>query len=124
MNNLLPRVHRKEGWENFNSKKILQSLLKETTLSEVQARKVCEATVRRIISNKIDFLTGPHIREICCSILAEKGYSQIRLSYTRVGFPYYELKKILKTQNPKDLIYNHVVQEFEAVNRRMEELEK
>ena len=96
MNNLLPQVHSKKGLQDYESVKIYNSLLKETTLKDYQAHEVCNLTTRRIVSNKITWLSGAHIREIVCSVMAENGYYKERLQYTRVGIPYYDLEKVFK----------------------------
>ena len=104
---LLPRVFRTEGdMVEFNPEKILNSLIKETGLSEEEARKITEFTVRRIISSGIKFLSGPHIREIVCSILSEQHYEQERKLYTRIGMPLMDYEGILERSPPSGEVFN------------------
>lgn len=128
--NLLPQVHKKDGkTEEFNDKAIYTSLLKETSLTPSQAKHICELTTRRIISHNIKWLSGPHVREICCSILAEHGYTKERLQYTRIGIPYYELKQLLINNKYRREIDNYwiltteVIKEYKEVKKLIEGME-
>jgi len=97
---LLPKVFRTEGdMVDFDPSKILESLMKETGLSEDQAKYITELVVRRIISSSIKFLSGPHIREIVCSILSEQHYEQERKLYTRIGMPLMDYEEFLEKGN-------------------------
>jgi len=88
LKNLLPRVSRTEGdVVPFNPFKIKQSIVNETGLDLESADRITELVVRRIISSNIRFLSGPHIREIVCSILSEQHYEDERKIYTRIGMP-------------------------------------
>ena len=70
---LLPRVFRTEGdIIEFEPSKIKYSIMKETGMDHDSADEITEMVVRRIISSGIRFLSGPHIREIVCSILSEQ----------------------------------------------------
>ncbi len=61
---LLPQVFRTEGdVVAFDTAKIEQSLMRETSLDQKTADRITELVVRRIISSGIKFLSGPHIRE-------------------------------------------------------------
>ncbi|MBD3212189.1 MAG: anaerobic ribonucleoside-triphosphate reductase [Candidatus Lokiarchaeota archaeon] len=93
---LLPRVFRTEGdWVEFDPSKIYQSIIKETHLDKNSADKITEIVVRRIISSGIKFLSGPHIREIVCSVLSEQHYEEERKLYTRIGMPLMDYEAIL-----------------------------
>ncbi|MBD3193999.1 MAG: anaerobic ribonucleoside-triphosphate reductase [Candidatus Lokiarchaeota archaeon] len=97
LNNLLPRVFRTEGdWVQFDPSKIRDSIIHETSLDSHSAEKITELTVRRIISSGIKFLSGPHIREIVCSILSEQHYEEERKLYTRIGMPLMDYEAILE----------------------------
>ena len=52
--------------------------------------------VRRIIRSGIRFLSGPHIREIVCSILSEQHFEDERKLYTRIGMPLMDYEEILE----------------------------
>ncbi|MFW9900007.1 MAG: anaerobic ribonucleoside-triphosphate reductase [Candidatus Thorarchaeota archaeon] len=94
---LLPRVFRTEGdVVPFDPIKIEQSLMNETGLTQEYADKITELVVRRIISSGIKFLSGPHIREIVCSILSEQHFEDERKIYTRIGMPLMDYEAILE----------------------------
>ena len=94
---LLPQVFRTEGdVVPFDLAKIEQSLVNETGLDQILAYKITELVVRRIISSGIRFLSGPHIREIVCSILSEQHFEEERKLYTRIGMPLMDYEAILE----------------------------
>ncbi len=94
---LLPQVFRTEGdVVSFDPVKIEQSLINETGLDQKSADKITELVVRRIISSGIRFLSGPHIREIVCSILSEQHFEDERKLYTRIGMPLMDYEAILE----------------------------
>ena len=94
---LLPRVFRTEGdVVSFDPTKVEQSLIIETGLDQKSADFITELVVRRIISSGIKFLSGPHIREIVCSILSEQHYEEERKIYTRIGMPLMDYEAILE----------------------------
>ncbi|KKM65743.1 hypothetical protein LCGC14_1488190 [marine sediment metagenome] len=95
--NLLPKVSRTEGnISNFEPSKIYESVLKETGISDKDAASITELVVRRIISSGIKFLSGPHIREMVCSVLSEQHFESERKLYTRIGMPLMDYEEILE----------------------------
>jgi len=121
---LLPKVFRTEGdLTEFNSTRIYDSILMETKLSEDNAKKITELVVRRIVSSGIKFLSGPHIREIVCSILSEQHFENERKLYTRIGMPLMDYEEILEkglVKHPKRLINPEKIHNW-AANRISEE---
>lgn len=96
LRNLLPRVFRTEGdMVDFDPVKIRRSIIEETGMTDSYADKITEIVVRRIISSGIKFLSGPHIREIVCSVLSEQHYEDERKLYTRIGMPLMDYEAIL-----------------------------
>lgn len=97
LKNLLPKVSRSEGdIVPFNPIKIKESIVNETGLDSNSADRITQLVVRRIISSNISFLSGPHIREIVCSILSEEHYEDERKLYTRIGMPLMDYEAILE----------------------------
>jgi len=97
LTNLLPQVFLTEGdVAVFDPVKIEQSLIRETNLDQKSADRITELVIRRIISSGIKFLSGPHIREIVCSILSEQHYEEERKIYTRIGMPLMDYEAILE----------------------------
>jgi len=81
--------------ERFNRKRIVDSLVKETSLpkevAEIVARET-EAELRRL---NLDFTSGPLIREIVNVKLLEHGYEGARSDYTRLGMPVYDAAQLI-----------------------------
>ena len=93
---LLPKVFRTEGdMVDFDPTKIMISIMKETGMTEENANHITELVARRIISTNMKFLSGPHIREIVCSVLSEQHFEQERKYYTRIGMPLMEASKCI-----------------------------
>ncbi len=124
MKKLLPQVFRTEKEiANFDPLKIQNSLIKETGLSEQVSREITEKVVRRIVSSGIRFLSGPHIREIVCSILSENNYEEERKLYTRIGMPLMDYEELFQSKllsQKYDLINPEVIRHI-AVNQLAEE---
>lgn len=94
--NLLPKVFQSKGdVVNFDPIKIEESIIKETNMDIEEAKIVTEKVVRRIISSNIKFLSGPHIRELVCSVLSEQGFENERKLYTRIGMPLMDYERLL-----------------------------
>ncbi len=92
----LPKVRSTSGTiEAFNSDKIIDSLMLEAGLKKETAIFVASRVVDRIVASGIKFLSGPLIREMCNSVLAEMGLEQERIRYTRVGVPMYDLDQLI-----------------------------
>ena len=121
---LLPKVFRTEGdLAEFNSSRIYDSIINETKLSEKDAKRITELVVRRIVSSGMKFLSGPHIREIVCSILSEQHFENERKLYTRIGMPLMDYEEILEkglVKYPKRLINPEKIHNW-AANRISEE---
>jgi len=118
---LLPKVFRTEGnIADFDSSKIYESILKEIKISQNDAKLITELTVRRIINYGIKFLSGPHIREIICSILSEQHFENERKLYTRIGMPLMDYEEMLEKKLDK-MIQNPEITHHMAANKIAEE---
>lgn len=122
MNNLIPYVIDKTlEKKEFNPNMIYESLLRETDISENNAKKVMEEVARKLVvmSKSIKNITSPMIREITNVTLLQFGLEEERLRYTRIGFPFNDLL-LLFTGHPayysenkiNEEIINHVRNEF------------
>ena len=121
---LLPKVFRTEDdVSDFDPSKIFESILKETGMKEEDAKNITELVVRRIISSGIKFLSGPHIREIVCSILSEQHFEEQRKLYTRIGMPLMDYEEILDKGpevKPTEMINPEIIHHW-AANQLSEE---
>jgi anaerobic ribonucleoside-triphosphate reductase len=83
--------------ETFDANKIIDSLILEARLSRADAQLVAVKVMDRIVASGIKFLSGPLIREMCNSVLAELGFEKERILYTRVGIPMYDLGLLINS---------------------------
>ncbi len=90
--------------ETFDANRIIDSLVLEARLTHADAHLVAVKVMDRLVASGIKFLSGPLIREMCNSILAELGFEKQRILYTRVGIPMYDLNMLIN--NPGDHTYN------------------
>ncbi|NHI92154.1 MAG: anaerobic ribonucleoside-triphosphate reductase [Candidatus Lokiarchaeota archaeon] len=96
LQNIFPKVKSTGGnLQDFDANKIYESLIKETGISKSNAEIVTKTVVKRIITSSINWLSGPLIREMCCSVLAELGMLEARKKYTRIGMPVMDYEKYL-----------------------------
>ena len=120
----IPLVKRKSGDQEYQPQKIVESLLRETELDLITAQEIGIEVTKFIVSNSLKIVTAPLIREIINVCLLKKGYEKARLQYTRVGFPMFDLAKVLESPHLyAQEIVQHVVQEYEAVKKLIEEVE-
>src|SRR5574341_1559389 len=73
--------------EEFNSHKIIQSLVREANLPLEQAQKITEEVENKIYKFQTAYLTSPLIRETVNSVLIEHGHEEYRNKLARVGLP-------------------------------------
>jgi anaerobic ribonucleoside-triphosphate reductase len=123
----LPLVKTRKGDFLFVPGFIYQSLLKETDLSKRDAKKVTEQVVRFLISADLKLITAPLIREVVNVQLLRLGFERERLQYTRIGLPFYDLKRLSETIEDDEerfaKILNWITSEFKAVNKLITERE-
>lgn len=96
MSEILPEVRTSRmDVEKFDSGKIIDSLIRETGISRDAAEKVTTTVLKRILQSSVQWLSGPEIREMCCSVLAEMGLLEARRRYTRIGMPLMDYEALL-----------------------------
>ncbi len=81
--------------EPFEAQRIIDNLILEARLLRADAQLVAMKVMDRIVASGIKFLSGPLIREMCNSVLAELGFEKERILYTRVGIPMYDLDLLI-----------------------------
>lgn len=115
----LPEVLRSKGVQPFNPEKIRDSLIKETECSVEIANFLTQKVCSFLIASRIERVTGPLIREVCCVIALMHEFPEIRKKYSRVGMPPYEIDKILKKHPVKatQILGDHMIKEHYALKR-------
>lgn len=81
--------------EEFNSHKIIQSLVREGSLPLELAQKITEEVENRIYKYQTTYLTGSLIREMVNSVLLEHGHEEYRNKLARLGVPVFDIQEML-----------------------------
>lgn len=84
-----------ESIEEFNSHKIIQSLVREGSLPLELAQKITEEVENRIYKFQTSYLTSSLIREMVNSVLLEQGHEDYRHRLARFGLPAYDIHEML-----------------------------
>ena len=84
-----------ESIEEFNSHKIIQSLVREGSLPLELAQKITEEVENRIYKFQTSYLTASVIREMVNSVLLEQGHEDYRHKLARFGLPAYDIREIM-----------------------------
>jgi len=85
--------------EEFNSHKIIQSLVREANLSLEQATKITEEVENKIYKLSASYLTSRLLRDCVNNILLEHGLEDQMNKLIRVGIPIFDLYKTLNNSN-------------------------
>ena len=81
--------------EEFNSHKIIQSLVREANLPLEQAQKITEEVENKIYKFQTAYLTSSLIRETVNSVLIEHGHEEYRNKLARLGLPSSDIVEML-----------------------------
>ncbi|RNJ76235.1 MAG: ArsR family transcriptional regulator [Nitrosopumilus sp. H13] len=91
-----------ESIEEFNSHKIIQSLVREGSLPLELAQKITEEVENRIYKYQTTYLTGSLIREMVNSVLLEHGHEEYRNKLARLGLPVNDVVELLSNLDDVD----------------------
>ena len=80
--------------EEFNSDKIIQSLVREGSLPLELSQKITEEVENRIYKFQTTYLTGSLIREMVNNVLLEHGHEEYRNKLARLGMPVFEVQEM------------------------------
>jgi ribonucleoside-triphosphate reductase (formate) len=81
--------------EEFNSNKIIQSLVREANMPLEQAHKITEEVENKIYKFQAVYLTSSLIRETVNSVLIEHGLEEYRNKLARLGLPASDIVEML-----------------------------
>lgn len=84
--------------EEFNSHKIIQSLVREANLPLEQAHKITEEVENKIYKFQTAYLTSSLIRETVNSVLIEHGHEEYRNKLARLGLPSSDIVEMLSAE--------------------------
>ena len=91
-----------ESIEEFNSHKIIQSLVREGSLPLELAQKITEEVENRIYKYQTTYLTGALIREMVNSVLLEHGHEEYRNKLARLGLPVFDVQEMISNLDTVD----------------------
>ena len=91
-----------ESIEEFNSHKIIQSLVREGSLPLELAQKITEEVENRIYKYQTTYLTGSLIREMVNSVLLEHGHEEYRNKLARLGMPVFDVQEMISNVDNVD----------------------
>ena len=91
-----------ESIEEFNSHKIIQSLVREGSLPLELAQKITEEVENRIYKYQTTYLTGAVIRDMVNSVLLEHGHEEYRNKLARLGMPVYDVQEMVSNLDDVD----------------------
>ncbi len=94
--------------ERFERNKIINSLIKETSINQQNAEFVAREVEKEIGRLRLNYVTSPLIREIVNVKLLEHGLEKERAQYTRLGMPVYDVKNLIErgSRENANLQYN------------------
>ncbi|MDQ3838361.1 MAG: helix-turn-helix domain-containing protein [Thermoproteota archaeon] len=81
--------------EEFNSHKIVQSLVREANMPLEQAHKITEEVENKVYKFQSSYLTSSLIRETVNSVLTEHGHEEYRNKLARLGLPSADIFEML-----------------------------
>ncbi len=85
----------RQTMEEFNSDKILQSLVREAGMPVELAQRITSETEARLYKFQTIYLTSPLIREMVNALLVEHGLEEYRHKLTRLGLPIYDISELV-----------------------------
>jgi anaerobic ribonucleoside-triphosphate reductase len=85
----------RQTMEEFNSDKILQSLVREAGMPVELAHRITSETESRLYKFQTIYLTSPLIREMVNALLVEHGLEEYRHKLTRLGLPIYDISELV-----------------------------
>ncbi|MFB5598645.1 MAG: anaerobic ribonucleoside-triphosphate reductase [Nitrososphaeraceae archaeon] len=93
----------KPSIEEFDSNKIIQSLIREANMPLELAHKITEEVENKIYKIQTSYLTSSLIRETTNSVLVDHGYDEYRNRLARLGLPPIDLVNIIEETNSSNV---------------------
>ncbi|HSE99320.1 MAG TPA: anaerobic ribonucleoside-triphosphate reductase [Nitrososphaeraceae archaeon] len=93
----------KPSIEEFDSNKIIQSLVREANMPLELAHKITEEVENKIYKLQTSYLTSSLIRETTNSILIDHGYDEYRTKLARLGLPPSDMISLIHETSTSDM---------------------
>ncbi len=85
--------------EDFDRKRIIKSLMRETNISREDAVKIARSVRRQLNDRGIEYVSTLEIRDLVRSQLFKRGFISEAKNYETIGMPIYEIRKNLYSVN-------------------------
>jgi len=92
---------------DWNRQRIVDALMRETTVDRDTAEQISREVEEQILSSKISLLTAPLIRELVDAKLIEYGLEEARKAHTRLGVPLYDVDQLILHPNRENANVPH-----------------
>jgi len=92
---------------DWNRQRIVDALMRETTIDGDTAERVSREVEDQILSSKISLVTAPLIRELVDAKLIEYGLEEARKAHTRLGVPLYDVDQLILHPNRENANVPH-----------------
>ena len=96
-----------EDLSNWDRKKIVDALVRETDIDEDTAIRISKEVESQIISSNLKTITAPLIRELVDTKLIEHGMEKARWMHTRLGMPLYDVNQLILHPNKENANVPH-----------------
>src|SRR4030042_375308 len=96
-----------EMLSDWNRQRIVDALLRETTIDRDSAERVSREVEEQILSSKISLVTAPLVRELVDAKLIEYGLEEARKMHTRLGVPLYDVDQLILHPNRENANVPH-----------------
>jgi anaerobic ribonucleoside-triphosphate reductase len=96
-----------EGMENWNRRKIVDALIRETYVDPDTAEKISLEVEQQIFRAGTKVLTAPLVRELVDAKLIEFGLESARRMHTRLGMPLYDVEQLITRPNRENANVPH-----------------
>ena len=96
-----------ETLSDWNRQRIVDALLRETTIDLETAENISREVEEQIIASKIGLVTSPLVRELVDAKLIEKGLEEARKMHTRLGVPLYDVDQLILHPNRENANVPH-----------------
>jgi len=97
----------KEEIARWDRQRIVDALLRETTIEPATAEAVSREVEKQIISSGISLLTSSLVREIVDVRLIERGLEKVGRMHARIGFPLYDVSQLILRENKENANLPH-----------------
>ena len=97
----------KEDITEWNRQRIVDALMRETSVDLATADEISREVERQIKLSGMDILTAPLVRELVNAKLMERGLEKATKMHARLGFPLYDVEELILYRNRENANIPH-----------------